>query len=67
MQVNPNQVVNNFETLVSYKIDTTSKGFNTTIHVYQGADIEIIKKVIENTIEGHFYGQKRLAEEVNKV
>lgn len=35
-------IQNNFESKVSIKIETNSRGYNTTIHVYQGvSDVEI--------------------------
>lgn len=37
-----NQIQNNFESKVSIKIETNSRGYNTTVHVYQGiSDVEI--------------------------
>ena len=30
------EVVNNFESKVSIKIETNSRGFNTSVHCYQG-------------------------------
>ena len=37
-----NQIQNNFESKVSIKIETNSRGYNTTVHVYLGiCDVEI--------------------------
>jgi len=58
--------MNNFESKVSYKIETNSKGFNTSIHVYQGATQEEIKQTILDTIWGHKFGQEELLKEVTK-
>jgi hypothetical protein len=36
------EIKNNFESKCSYKIESNSKGFNTTIHVYEGPTQEEI-------------------------
>ena len=40
------KIQNNFEYKISIKVETNSRGYNTTIHVYQGAT----KKEIDDTI-----------------
>ena len=59
------EIKNNFESKCRYKIESNSKGFNATIHVYEGASQEEIKKTIENTIFGFMYGQE-IKKEISK-
>jgi hypothetical protein len=60
------EIRNNFESKCSYKIESNSKGYNTTIHVYEGATQEDIRKTIENTIFGFKYGQEQILKEIVK-
>ena len=55
------EVVNNFESKVSIKIETNSRGFNTSIHCYQGVKKADIDDTIAKTIYCHEQLQKRLA------
>jgi hypothetical protein len=60
------EIKNNFESKCSYKIESNSKGYNTTIHIYEGANQEDIKKTIENTVFGFKYGQEQIIKELVK-
>jgi hypothetical protein len=55
------EIKNNFESKRSIKIETNSRGHNTSIHVYQG----VTEKEIDDTILKAIYGingmQKELA------
>jgi hypothetical protein len=46
-------IKNNFESKCSIKIETNSKGHNTTIHVYQGVTIQEIDDTVEKAIYSH--------------
>jgi hypothetical protein len=54
------KIENNFESLCSYKIETNSKGHNTTLHLYQGCTKDIWQKVIDEAVDAHNYGQSKL-------
>ena len=54
------EIRNNFESKCSYKIETNSKGHNTSIHVYQGCTEQEMKDTIDMAIKGHNYGQEKL-------
>jgi hypothetical protein len=60
------EIKNSFESKCSYKIKYNSKGYNTTIHVCEGASQEDIKKTIENTIFGFKYDQEQIVKEISK-
>ena len=53
------QIENNFEK-ISIKIETNSRGYNTTVHVYQGAKLEEIDDTIKKTIYAHNSLQRAL-------
>jgi len=46
-------IKNNFESKCSIKIETNSKGHNTTIHFYQGVTIQEIDDTVEKAIYSH--------------
>ena len=54
------EIKNNFESKCSLKIETNSKGHNTTVHVYQGATKEDIDDTIKQTIYAHNELQTKL-------
>ena len=54
------EIQNNFESKVSCKIETNSSGYNTTVHVYQGAKKAEIDDTIAKTVYAHEQLQKRL-------
>ncbi len=54
------EIKNNFESKCPMKIETNSKGHNTTIHVYQGAIKEDIDDTIKQTIYAHNELQTKL-------
>lgn len=47
------EIKNNFESKCSFKIETNSKGHNTTVHVYQGCTIAEIDETVEKTVYAH--------------
>jgi len=54
------EIKNNFESKCPMKIETNSKGHNTTVHVYQGAIKEDIDDTIKQTIYAHNELQTKL-------
>ena len=46
-------ISNNFESKCSMKIETNSRGHNTTIHVYEGCTKEQINETVKMTIYAH--------------
>lgn len=54
------EIQNNFESKVSIKIETNSKGHNTSVHVYQGVSQKEIDDTIEKTLYAHNTLQKKL-------
>ena len=54
------EIKNNSESKCSFKIETNSKGSNTTTHVYQGCTKEEIDATIELTVYAHNKLQDRL-------
>jgi len=54
------EIKNNFESKCSIKIETNSKGHNTTVHVYQGVTIAEIDETIEKAIHAHTELQNKL-------
>jgi len=54
------ELKNNFESKCSIKIETNSRGHNTSIHVYQG----IIEKEIDDAIFKAIYGINGLQKEL---
>jgi hypothetical protein len=53
-------VRNNFESKCSMKIESNSRGFNTTVHVYEGCDKNQIDQTVEDTIYAHLQLQLEL-------
>jgi len=53
------EIKNNFESKCSIKIETNSKGHNTTVHVYQGVTFQEIDDTIEkdpdNDVTSHLF------------
>jgi hypothetical protein len=53
------EIKNNFECKCSMKIETNSKGHNTTVHVYQGVTFQEIDDTIEkdpdNDVTSHLF------------
>lgn len=54
------ELKNNFESKCSIKIETNSRGYNTSIHVYQG----VTDKEIDDTIFKAIYGMNGLQKEI---
>jgi hypothetical protein len=54
------EIKNNFESKCSIKIETISRGYNTSIHVYQG----VSEKEIDDTIFKAIYGMNGLQKEL---
>ena len=54
------EIKNNFESKCSIKIETNSRGYNTSIHVYQG----VSEKEIDDTIFKAIYGMNGLQKEL---
>jgi hypothetical protein len=54
------EIKNNFESKCSIKIETNSRGHNTSIHVYQG----VTEKEIDDTIFKAIYGINGLQKEL---
>lgn len=54
-------IKNNFESKCSIKIETNSKGHNTTVHVYQGVTIQEIDDTVEKAVYAHNKIQEELA------
>ena len=54
------EIKNNFESKCSIKIETNSRGYNTSIHVYQG----VTEKEIDDTIFKAIYGINGLQKEL---
>jgi hypothetical protein len=54
------EIKNNFESRCSIKIETNSRGHNTSIHVYQG----VTEKEIDDTIFKAIYGINGLQKEL---
>jgi hypothetical protein len=54
------KIKNNFESKCSIKIETNSRGYNTSIHVYQGVN----EKEIDDTIFKAIYGMNGLQKEL---
>jgi hypothetical protein len=54
------EIHNNFESKCSIKIETNSRGYNTSIHVYQG----VTEKEIDDTIFKAIYEINGLQKEL---
>jgi hypothetical protein len=57
MTIELQEIKNNFESKCPIKIETNSRGHNTTIHVYQG----VTEKEIDDTIFKANLWNKRIA------
>ena len=55
------EIVNNFESKCSIKIETNSRGFNTSVHVYAGCKKAEIDETVAKVLYCHQEVQKRLA------
>ena len=55
-------IQNNFESKVSMKIETNSRGFNTVVHVYQG----VSKKEIDETVPTNYLCTQSVTIGVNR-
>lgn len=53
---------NNFESKCSMKVESNSRGYNTTVHVYEGCSHEQIAQTVRDTVHAHKLLQKRLKE-----
>ena len=54
------EIKNNFESKCSIKIETNSRGFNTTVHCYEGVTLQQIDDTIEKTVYAHNKTQESL-------
>jgi hypothetical protein len=54
------EIKNNFKSKCSIKIETNSKGHNTTVHVYQGVTLAEIDDTVEKAIYAHKSIQEKL-------
>jgi uncharacterized protein with von Willebrand factor type A (vWA) domain len=55
------EIKNNFESKCSIKIETNSKGHNTTVHVCQRVTIQEIDDTVEKAVYAHNKIQEELA------
>ena len=55
---------NNFESKCSMKVESNSRGYNTTVHVYEGCEDKAIAETILKTVEAHKLLQDALKGEV---
>lgn len=56
-------IENKLESKCSMKIETNSKGYNTTVHVYEGCTDQQVKDTVKQTITAH----KLLQAEIGKL
>jgi uncharacterized protein with von Willebrand factor type A (vWA) domain len=54
------EIKNNFESKCSIKIETNSKGHNTTVHVYDGVTLQEIDDTVEKAIYAHCHIQQKI-------
>lgn len=54
------ELKNNFESKCSIKVETNSKGHNTTVYVYQGVTLQEIDDTVEKAIYAHNKTQSEL-------
>ncbi len=54
------EIKNNFESKCSIKIETNSKGHNTTVHVYEGVTFQEINDTVEKAMYAHVGIQNKL-------
>lgn len=59
------EIKNNSLSLCDFKIETNSKGNNTSLHLYQGCTDDQMKALIRQAVKGHNYGQDCLSGKVN--
>ena len=57
-------IQNSFESKISCKIESNSRGFNTTVHVYQGVSQKDMDETIAKTVYAHIQLQEILVEAV---
>lgn len=57
---------NGFESKCSMKVESNSRGFNTTVHVYEGCDKNQIDQTVEDTIYAHLQLQLELKKHVGE-
>ena len=50
------QIQNNFESKINIKIESNSRGYNTSVHVYQG----VTQKEMDETISKSIYAHRQL-------
>jgi hypothetical protein len=55
-------IKNSFESNCSIKIETNSKGHNTTVHVYEGVTFQEIDDTVEKAMYAHTGIQNKLLE-----
>ena len=62
------ELKNNFESKCDMKIETNSRGHNTTVHVYQGVTLDEIDDTANKAVYAHYSLQDKLtkAEVVSK-
>ena len=53
---------NNFESKCSMKVESNSRGFNTTVHVYEGCTRDQIDKTVYDTVYAYKELQRVLKE-----
>jgi hypothetical protein len=53
---------NIFESKCSMKVESNSRGYNTTVHVYEGCTDKQIEETIGKTVAAHFELQRVLKE-----
>ncbi len=53
---------NNFESKCSMKVESNSRGFNTTVHVYEGCTLKQIDDTVKDTVYAYKELQKVLKE-----
>ena len=56
------EIQNNFESKISVKIEANSRGYTTSIHVYEGVTQKQINKTVEMAIYAHQRLQNRLSD-----
>jgi hypothetical protein len=55
------EIRNNFESKCDMKIETNSRGHNTTVHVYEGCTEKQIDDTVVKTVYAHLMLQQTLA------
>ncbi|MGB9167406.1 MAG: hypothetical protein WCB31_00595 [Nitrososphaeraceae archaeon] len=59
------ELKNKFESKCSIKIETNSKGHNTTVHVYEAVSFQEIDDIVEKAIYTHCNVQSKLLNRMN--